>query len=268
MSTVLDKILACLPEAWNILDVCSAVMKGGVVFSSAVLAGTGIAGYSFYIGFMRQNPNTMKRLINVYHGQFAICEQLYALAIVAGVIRHQLGFKDDSMAYEIFSQTRPFLGFCSTIAQFLIAVATLMKKFFPDTYQETSDKWTFKKSMWDLFIVTMVHGGLNGVLLLSSKDRKAFYKALTAVYSIVVIILLGLTLLIQLGIIFAENKKTVQLKMNQIFKSNAVVPDQEAHADNMEQENEDMDDNDQENMDDNDQEQEDTSEEAEVGAGF
>ena len=64
------------------------------------------------------------------------------------------------------------------------------------------------------------------------------------VIGVVYPLILSLTLLVQLRIVFAENKKAIQLKMDKLFKSNAVGPDVEAtvevetEADDIDNENE------------------------------
>ena len=225
--SILDNIQPCLPEGWRILDIYSFVEKSFILSSSAALTAVGIAGYSFYLGFMKENPNTLKRLINVLNGQFAILEQLYALAVFASVVRDQFGYGDDYLFNDIMVQARSFLGFCTVLVQFHIAVTTLMKKFYPGLYLEWSEKWTLKKSLRDLGIILLLQGLLFCSLHYGALDSEA-YTMVVAFFTLTCFVLLCLSLLIQLRIVFAENEKEIQLNLNQMFKSNSVGPNVEA----------------------------------------
>ena len=103
ISQIIENLQLHLPKisCWRVLDVYSAVEKLLVISSSLLLALSGVWGYSVYIGFMRKNPNTQKRLINVLSGQFALGEQLYGVTVFTAVVRDQMGLDEDSALFEI-----------------------------------------------------------------------------------------------------------------------------------------------------------------------
>ena len=229
ISQLIEKMKEYIPNisTWRMLDVYSALEKGLVISSSLMLTLAGIWGYSVYMGFMRKNPNTKKRLINVLNGQFALCEQLYGVVIFIATLRSQMGLGDESDLFLILLHVRSFLSLYFGLVQFLIAVMTLMKKFYPDDYLTMSEKWTLKASMRDTLIILIIHGLLMGTCKLTSQGYEDFLERVGLTYGLICLIILILTLWIQIRIVVAENKKTFQLRMNTMFKSNNVSPENE-----------------------------------------
>ena len=121
------------------------------------------------------------------------------------------------------------MGLCSVVVQFLIAASTLMKKFEPGSYLEWSNKWTLKGSLKDLMILLIIHSLLMVFCFYfgQGQDTRAFHKMAAAIYGLLALIILGLTFLIQIRIVIAENKKKIQVHMNNLFKRNTVAPGHE-----------------------------------------
>ena len=209
---------------WNILDGFTAAEKVLNVTSSGMLTVAGIQGYSVYISFMEENPNTKKRLINVLNGQFAMVEQLTALGNFVYVIGQVAGYEEESVFNSAMLLARVFLGLTSGIIQLLIGTSTCLKKFYPDDYLDQSDKWTIKKSLVDLLILMVFYGLMVGFCALMSTDLKSFKRMIAAVFGAVLLVIFCLTFLLQMCIVIEENKKKVQFKMNKLFKSNTVSP--------------------------------------------
>ena len=226
ISQIIENLQLHLPKIswWRVLDVYSAVEKLLVISSSLLLALSGVWGYSVYIGFMRKNPSTQKRLINVLSGQFALGEQLYGVTVFTAVVRDQMGLDEDSALFEILLQVRSFLILYIGIIQFLIAAMTVLKKFYPDDYLTMSENWTLKSSMKDILIIIVIQGVLTGTCFLTSNDKRDFRERVALTYGLVSMIILILTIAIQIKVVMVENKKTIQLKMNKLIRQNAVAP--------------------------------------------
>ena len=210
------------------LEIYSTVEKVLVVTSSGILTVTGMVGYSVYLSFMKNYPNTKKRLLNVLYAQFAIVDQVFALAVLASVIRKQFDFEEDSIFFEIVLQTHSFLGLSFGAIQFLVACITLIKKFDSHCYLELSEKWKPRQPLLDFAVLLIIHLLIVGGCWISSKDLSSWHERVIFAYIIIYLVLLFLTFLIQTRLLFHENKKTVQIKMSKMFKKNAVSPDIEA----------------------------------------
>ena len=210
---------------WRMLDIVAAAEKGLVLTSSGLLALAGIAGYSVYTGFMRKNPNTMKKLINVLNGQFALIEKAMGVVVFSAVMREQLGYDKESLFFIAVSQSRICLAFYESIILFWIAVATLMKKFYPDDYLDMSEKWTVWTALRDLLIILLIHAVITGICLAAGNFELSFHKTIQVpIYTAIFLLLLILTLIIQIRLVIVENKKRVQKKVNKLFAKNTVAP--------------------------------------------